>query len=68
MITLWVAVVDILDIDISISWQFFQNHRIIDQNAKLSTIIFLIWNVRVICNDTLLYHNDLFIVNVYNDY
>ena len=60
--------VDILDIDISIPWQFFQNHRIIDQNAKLSTIIFLIWNVRVICNDTLLYHNDLFFVNVYNDY
>jgi hypothetical protein len=52
--------VDILDIDISISWELFHNNRIIEKNEKLSTIIFLIWNVRVVCNDTpLLYHNDL---------
>ena len=54
--------VDILDIDISISWELFHNNRIIEKNEKLSTIIFLIWNVRVVCNDTpLLYHNDLFL-------
>jgi hypothetical protein len=37
----WVTMVDILDIDISISWELFHNNRIIEKNEKLSTIIFL---------------------------